>query len=1066
MGFFQNKIAGSFLLLLSLYIIPAEAVSQNIYTRNISVENGLPSNVVLDIFKDSRGIVWIGTEAGLCRYDGDSFKTYTIFDGLPGNNIWSITEDDAGDLWFACYGTGISKFDGKTFRNYSTTDGLVNNNVRKIAWSKKSKGLLIGTVCGFSYLKNDVFLSFIDTSVVKLRNLLQVTDFIDMDSTVYLLTYHDNEKFISFSPYKGTFEYLPDNHRFHQGFPYCTKAFITSGNDTIFANGGDGIKIFSAGSVKFFGDMAQIFSMAEDKTGNIWIASWSDSENNNIKGIGGIYRYKDHNTEYFGKKLGVPSQQCFCLYYDENENLLWIGTLDKGIFLVPLSGVEYSPADEIIKGKSVIKDITGDSSGNLWISLSDGVIKKGISESVFSPESVKLKYAEYIRERYSYKIDPEGSFLKYKELKERGNYRFDNPYLKNGIILPDKSEFNPGGFNKLLSEKWDGFYRLFEWSPGEVVVGTNLGIFHLKQNGSVEYFLEYIVREAMYLIDNNKDFYWLGSYQIVRSGPFGSSAWLVRRNISYSSLCYYFRDRDRYWIYNNSDGVFRFEDGKLKRFDNLSGKIDLSFTALTVDKRNNVIAGTSSGIIYILDLRGDSALVKGSILPADGITGSDIRWVLTDNSNRLWFATNRGMNMVDLNQFYDNGKKEPSFFNDENGYSDKKTFKAILMNDGSIAAISPDNLIKFNPDQIIKSIGDSSRFLLDRVEVNFRSYEWKDQAVKGNWTDIPEKGFVLPFSNNSLSFYFHLLQYAEPSKTQYSYKLVGAQELWTEYSHENKAVFTGLGSGRYILKIKGRLSSAPAKVYEYEYPFRIMPPWWKTWWFYSLLLIAAVIAVWMFIRFRIDNIKKESEINQKLISLKLDALKAQMNPHFIFNAFNSIQKYILNKDIVSALQYMSDFAALIRKTLDFSTMEKISLAEEISFLKTYVELEKRRITNLDYTIEIEDNLDTEYFPLPPLLIQPVVENAILHGIRHMDSQGLIKIRFSGLANTGRLLCVVEDNGIGRTKSRMIYSSQITSHSSKGSTLIQQRAALFGVKVTVSDNYYGDLPCGTRVEFIF
>src|SRR6056297_2887001 len=140
-----------FLILLSLSF---QVIGQQHYTRQLTINDGLPSNKIRDIYKDSRGFIWIGTSAGLTRYDGNHFKTYTTDHGLAGNRVWSIDEDDQGNLWLGCYGEGISKFDGQSFTNYSEQDGLINNNVRKVQYSEIHEGMLIGTSYGFSFLQD------------------------------------------------------------------------------------------------------------------------------------------------------------------------------------------------------------------------------------------------------------------------------------------------------------------------------------------------------------------------------------------------------------------------------------------------------------------------------------------------------------------------------------------------------------------------------------------------------------------------------------------------------------------------------------------------------------------------------------------------------------------------------------------------------------------------------------------------------------------------------------------------------------------------------------------------
>ena len=437
----------------------------------------------------------------------------------------------------------------------------------------------------------------------------------------------------------------------------------------------------------------------------------------------------------------------------------------------------------------------------------------------------------------------------------------------------------------------------------------------------------------------------------------------------------------------------------------------------------------------------------------------------TDNNNQLWFANNRGLNRLDLNSLYNSGKTDIAFYNDENGFTDRLTNKCILDEEGNLLIISEEKLFKINPADFIKDYSKTNSLVLDGLDINFKPVEWPETSLFEMRKNLPEKRFEIPFNKNTLTFYFHLLQYSEPSKARYRFKLEGFQNDWTSYSRETKAVFTNLPDGNYIFKINGILLSNPDQITQLEIRFKILPPWWKTWWFISLALAFMLTGIYVFLNYRIRHIRKESEVNQRLASLKLDALKAQMNPHFIFNAFNSIQKYILNQDSKSALNYMSDFAALIRKTLDNSTKEEVSLTDEISYLRSYVELEKRRIPNLSYIFIIDERIDSDEYYIPPMLVQPVVENSILHGIRHMDKDGLISISFM-LSSEDQLVCTIEDNGIGRSKSAELYKSQGKAYSSMGSKIIRERAGLFGVGVNITDLESPQHSSGTRVEFIF
>ena len=195
----------------------------------------------------------------------------------------------------------------------------------------------------------------------------------------------------------------------------------------------------------------------------------------------------------------------------------------------------------------------------------------------------------------------------------------------------------------------------------------------------------------------------------------------------------------------------------------------------------------------------------------------------------------------------------------------------------------------------------------------------------------------------------------------------------------------------------------------------------------------------------------------------LKALQSQMNPHFIFNALNSIQTLVLHGDVENSYTYINKFASLIRTTLNFSELEYVEIEEEIKLLDTYLKLEKLRFKE-DFNYEIVQS-DLPPIKVPPMLIQPFVENALKHGLLHRPSDRFIKLHFSF---DEVLICVVEDNGIGRKASAEINQRRNKEHKSFAISAIQQRFSMLQKKVTYKigfeyeDLYEGNEAKGTRV----
>ena len=1051
---------------------------QHYYTRNITTKDGLPSNKIQDIFKDSRGYMWIGTDAGLCRFDGINYKTYTQNDGLVGNWVWSITEDTNGNIWVACYGNGISMFNGKTFKNFSEKDGLINNNVRKIEYSKKHKGLMIGTVYGFSFFKDSIFTSFKDSTVTK-RNLLQVTAFLETDTSIYLFTYYDNEQFIEFKPKTGTFRYLNSNHRYHFKSTKSTCCFINSKKDTLIGYYLTGIKTYTKDSINVNSHVGQIFDIAEDKNGDLWLASFNDGDIPDRKSKGGIYRFRDNIEEYYNDKLGISSQQCWSLYYDKNENLLWIGTMEEGIYLYSMSGIEYTPAKELNPQRASINDIFIDYKKQTWLSVGDRIIKKGKNSKVFTSNEFQPLYNKFAKEHYAFLNDKEGSYEKYQGLIEKGLYKFINPYIRlyNDSIIPKGRGYNPDNYKVQQNKRVTEFYTFGDDLDGKVCITSNAGFYKIDCNENNIYTIPTDNYSYRYFFESGSVLTELTSYELysfaINNSVFTLKDRLfIRKNTTWSSSVNYLRDKDFFWLYSNTDGVSKYQNGKQTKFPYLENQIDLGFTALCLDSSKHLIAGTNTGKIYILNYRNDSLKVINKVSLNTNLTGAEVSWLLVDKHNFLWIGTNKGLNAINLTEFYKVGKAEVKYFNNENGYFDYNTTKAILDSTGVyLLVISKDNHIRINPDELIQSLPDTSKLVLDRIDINFKEFDWKSIGRVEKWTGLPENKIELPYTSNTLAFYFHLLQYLEPSKARYSYKLEGVQNDWSPYTTESKVILTNLSPDKYRLVVRGMVISNPNNVSELEIIFTIRPPWWLTWWFYSGLVVLGFLLMYLIFKNRLKLANEKSRIDQRVSELKLEALKAQMNPHFIFNAFTSIQLYILQNDTKNALDYMGRFAKLIRMTLDNSTKKKIQLSEELSFLENYLLLEQRRLSNLNYTFVVEPDIDTDEIMIPPMLLQPLIENSIMHGIRHLESDGRITVEFKK-EEDHLLRCIVEDNGIGRVKSKEIYSNQQKTHESRSTEITEERIKLLNsssgdanIQLLYTDLCENGKSTGTRVELL-
>ena len=213
-------------------------------------------------------------------------------------------------------------------------------------------------------------------------------------------------------------------------------------------------------------------------------------------------------------------------------------------------------------------------------------------------------------------------------------------------------------------------------------------------------------------------------------------------------------------------------------------------------------------------------------------------------------------------------------------------------------------------------------------------------------------------------------------------------------------------SGDYVINTKiNNLSNGV--IHESELiRITIKKPYWSTNWFWSIIVIILSLLILEIIR----RAKLKSKLENQLVKAKLEALRSQMNPHFIFNSINSIQNYIIDKNVDDALMYMGYFSNLIRQTLDNSTYSHIPLFNVIDYLETYIKVENIRFDN-KIKLEVESKtIDLEKTSIPPMLIQPLVENAIVHGFKDVKKE--FKIRITFIKQDEYIKCSIHDSGVG------------------------------------------------------
>lgn len=335
----------------------------------------------------------------------------------------------------------------------------------------------------------------------------------------------------------------------------------------------------------------------------------------------------------------------------------------------------------------------------------------------------------------------------------------------------------------------------------------------------------------------------------------------------------------------------------------------------------------------------------------------------------------------------------------------------------------------------------------------------------------------LSYRENEVEFRFTGSGFRHQNQMQYAFRLLGTNAEWQIRPFgQNFASFNSLGPGSYTFQVKAiNEDGVESAVLSQE--FKIARPFWLTWWFIAACLLAVLGVMFIFFQSKIRNIRQKNalqlskqRVEKELVDSRLDALRSQMNPHFIFNALNSIQDFILSNEKKLAAKYLGKFADLMRIYLNHSRKRIVLLSEELEALSIYLELEKLRFQdNLEYKIDVGTQLDPENAQIPSLIVQPFVENAIKHGLFHKMGERKLWVRFSLPGNGKTLICEVEDNGIGRKASGERHKHRHQNHNSHATASTRSRLELLNLDRQEDIGlFYHDLqddqgrPSGTKV----
>jgi Histidine kinase/Two component regulator propeller len=460
-----------------------------------------------------------------------------------------------------------------------------------------------------------------------------------------------------------------------------------------------------------------------------------------------------------------------------------------------------------------------------------------------------------------------------------------------------------------------------------------------------------------------------------------------------------------------------------------------------------VIRKMNNGIFAIGVRFGGLAIVQdtmliGNITEADGLLSNSIKYILP-MGNRLWLATPNGISVVQFSSYHPL-RYSIKNLGEEAGFNNMLIYQLIAFKENILVATSKGIYQISNVEAILKKMPAAIPFYITNI-----SY------YKGDTSNI--SSITLPYLNNRLTVNFDALCYNTPKELQHYYRLVtGEDTLWRSIN-SNQIILENLAPGSYQLQLKAAMPRQGRYSAVQTLHIIINKPWWQLNGVRAAALLFLLLLVYGFYQWRINAIKRREHektvIKTQLAELEQTALRSQMNPHFIFNCLSSIQQLVLAGEKEEANDYLVKFSRLIRKTLELSSNSYITLAQEKDYLSEYLVLEQLRMPGgFEFVFTIDHNIDIFKTEIPNMMLQPIVENCIRHGIRQLQNRkGKITIHIMLINNFVR--CEVTDNGVGINKA--VARKMLTHHKSYGIGIVRKR-------LTGLSNYNPD-DCFVRVE---
>ncbi|MBL7712124.1 MAG: histidine kinase [Chitinophagaceae bacterium] len=932
-------------------------------------------------------------------------RNYTVKDGLPSNNVYSVIQDHKGFLWFAT-NNGVCRFDGKEFKKFTAANGLPDNDIVNLAEDA------VGRIWLSCF--NSVPCYILDNRVVVGDSVCQKTQ-VSNNKGYFRFNPLGKKVLITFSA--GSEAVLINE----QGI--LTRSHLRGGGEVLdlgdcivpvaplyfghFRLYKNKILIDSQeywGPIKYTNETPVITSSPGTWDKGKFAVFMKDRQ---------CFRFQVVNDKFFlveKIRTAFPISKIY-RYQDQ----LWAQVNNDSIVPVNTWFAPDHSRPTLFKNR-LIQHFFADREGNTWACTAGNGVYMVPSKNVQLYETQNGLLSDNIQKLFPF----DGAM--YIGFNNTDIQVFDH----TGFHTVEKEKTTALGKMRCLYVEKD--YILFSaLHDGFVVSKSNKKCFNISPGPAIKY-----VSKSR---DNQV---WLGTSgkcyklqlpdKVTDMVPCGRVSCLLER--SNGDL-----------LAGGLHGILICRKMRPGHWQVDTFKAPVSLKELSIsfmeEYDSTLVIGTSQkGLLLI---RGSQYEFLGS---KDMLKNANCKAMAIDQSRKtIWLATFSGLYRIKL-------KRDIHQYEIEDA-GQHLGLPSLDVNDVKIL----DDSVYLGTSQglIVFALGNTGlkKHKPPLVYIN-------DIVVNDSVLVTQDQGFSLAPGKNNIEFRFSGIDYQSQGDILFRYRLSGLRSDW-QYTRQNSVRYESLPPGDYRFEVAAMNTEQSWSPVAAMASFSILPFWWQTKLFLvSALLVFTVLVLIVSRSLLIRKHKillKRASVKRHIAEVELKALKAQINPHFIFNTLNAIQYFITNGKEALADAYLGKLGKLLRKTLDFSSKTSVSLEEELRYIDNYLQLEQLRFED-NFTYAIENNVPAEkaHLPIPPMVLQPHIENALRHAFKGMQQlEKRITIRF-GIKNN-ELVCEVEDNGIGRQASLAGKEGGAAEHVSHGQELSSSKLDIYeqlsGKKVSTS-----------------